>query len=175
MPRRSEQTVAYRVYHKGTDFLGIATIELPQIQQMTETLSGSGIAGEIENPTIGITQSMTCKLSFTSATPEFMMPLDWTESALWECYAALQVSDDATSLRSSIPYQINFLGRAKSYPLGTLEQGKKHGNEVELEVTRLQVLLDGDEKLLIDKLAFIYRVNGKELLQQVRAQTGLNV
>ncbi len=175
MPRRSEQTVAYRVYHKGTDFLGIATIELPQIQQMTETLSGSGIAGEIENPTIGITQSMTCKLTFTSATPEFMKPLNWTESALYECYAALQVSDDATSTRDSIPYQINFLGRAKNYPLGTLEQGKKHGNEVELEVTRLEVLLDGAEKLLIDKYAFIYRVEGVDLLQQVRAQTGLNV
>lgn len=175
MPRRSEQTVAYRVYHKGTDYLGIATIELPQVQQMTETLSGSGIAGEIENPTIGITQSMTAKLTFTSATPEFMKPLDWTESTLWECYSALQVSDDATSVRSSIPYQINFLGRAKSYPLGTLEQGKKHGNEVELEVTRLEVLLDGTEKLMIDKLDFIYRVDGVDLLKDVRSQIGLNV
>ena len=52
MSKRPEQTVAYRVYHKGSDFLGIATIELPQVQQMTETLSGSGIAGEIENPTM---------------------------------------------------------------------------------------------------------------------------
>lgn len=174
MSKRPEQTVAYRAYHKGSDFLGIATIELPQVQQMTETLSGSGIAGEIENPTIGITQSMTCKLTFTSPTPEFMKPLDWTETALWECYSALQVSDDATSVRSSIPYQINFLGRAKSYPLGSLEQGKKHGNEVEMEITRLEVLLDGQEKLMIDKLAFIYRVNGNDLLRQVRAQIGLN-
>ena len=84
------------------------------------------------------------------------------------------MSDDATSVRSSIPYQINFLGRAKSYPLGSLEQGKKHGNEVEMEITRLEVLLDGQEKLMIDKLAFIYRVNGNDLLRQVRAQTGLN-
>lgn len=175
MPRRSEQTVAYRVYHKGTDYLGIATIELPQVQQMTETLSGSGIAGEIENPTIGITQSMTAKFTFTSATPEVFKALDWTETALWECYSALQVSDDATSVRSSIPYQINVVGRVKSFPLGTLEQGKKHGNEVEMEVTRLDVLLDGTEKLMIDKLNFIYRVDGVDLLQDVRSQIGLNV
>lgn len=142
---------------------------------MTETLSGSGIAGEIENPTIGITQSMTVKLSFNSITKEVFKTLNWTETALWECYSALQVSDDATSVRDSIPYQINFLGRAKSFPLGSLEQGKKHGNEVEMEITRLEVLLDDTEKLLIDKLAFIYRVDGTDLLQQVRSQIGLNV
>ena len=104
MPRRPEQTVAYRVYHKGTDFLGIASVELPQVQQMTETLSGSGIAGEIENPTIGITQSMTCKLTFTSPVEQFAKPLNWTESALWECYSALQVSDDADSTWDSRLY-----------------------------------------------------------------------
>lgn len=175
MSKRSEQTVAYRIYHKGSDFLGVATIELPQVQQMTETLSGSGIAGEIENPTIGITQSMTAKLSFTSITQEVFKALNWTETALWECYSALQVSDDATSVRDSVPYQITFLGRAKSFPLGSLEQGKKHGNEVEMEITRLEVLLEGKEKLLIDKLAFIYRVDGTDLLQQVRSQTGMNV
>lgn len=175
MPRRSEQTVAFRVYHKGSDYLGMATLEMPQIQYMTETLSGSGIAGEIENPTIGITQAMSCKFSFNSISEDLFKSLNWTETALYECYSALQITDDATGVRDSVPYQINFLGRTKSFPLGSLEQGKKHGNEVEMEVTRLEFLLDGTEKLLLDKLNFIHRVDGTDLLQKVRAQTGLNV
>ena len=52
MPRRPEQTIAYRVYHDGTDMIGVATIDLPEIAYMTETISGSGVAGEIENPTL---------------------------------------------------------------------------------------------------------------------------
>ncbi|MDE6734942.1 MAG: phage major tail tube protein [Desulfovibrio sp.] len=175
MSKRPEQTVAYRVYHQGRDFMGIATLEMPQIQYMTETLSGSGIAGEIENPTIGITQSMTCKMTFTSITPEVFQAMDWTQSALFECWSALQVTEDATGVRESISYRVNMLGRAKSFPLGTQEQGKKHGNELELELTRLEVLLDGQEKLLIDKLNFMHRVNGTDLLGTVRAQIGLNV
>ncbi len=175
MPRRSEQTVAFRIYHKGQDLIGTATIEMPQVQYMTETLSGSGIAGEIDNPTIGISQSMTCKLSFTSITPEAFNSIDWTQTALYECYSALQVSDDATGVRSSVPYRINFLGRTKSFSFGSMEQGKKHGDEVELELTRLEIYLDNTEKLLIDKLNFIHRVNGTDLLQQVRAQTGMNI
>ena len=175
MPRRSEQTVAFRVYHQGTDMIGVATIEHPQIQYMNETLSGSGIAGEIDNPTIGITQAMSLKMTFISMTPEFLKILDWGQSSLFECYSALQVSDDATSIRDSVEYRINVLGRVKSAPLGTMEQGKKHGNEVEMEVTRLEVILDGQEKLLIDKLNFIHRVNGDDKLARVRAQMGLNV
>ena len=40
MPRRPEQTIAYRVYHDGTDMIGVATIDLPEIAYMTETISG---------------------------------------------------------------------------------------------------------------------------------------
>lgn len=175
MPRRSEQTVAYRVYHQGKDLLGIASIEMPNVQYMNETLSGSGIAGEIDNPTIGITQSLTCKLTFTAVNQEVFYILDWSKTALYECYLALQTSDDATSIRDSIPERINMLGRTKTFNFGSREQGKKHGNEVELELTRFEAYLENQEKLLIDKLNFIHRVNGTDLLQKVRAQTGLNI
>lgn len=174
MPKRPEQTVAYRVYHQGVDFIGTATVELPNIQYMNETLSGSGIAGEIDNPTIGITQSISCKLTFTSYTTEIFNTLNWSETALYECYGSLQESDDASGIRDSIPVRINFLGRVKSFPLGTLEQGKKLGQELEMEVTRLEILMAGVEKLLIDKLNFIHRVNGKDLLAKVRSQIGMN-
>lgn len=171
---RPEQTIAYRVYWQGKDLLGTAQIEMPQVQYMTETLNGSGLAGEIESPTLGLTQSMTAKLTFTSATKAIFDTLDWKLQPLFECYSALQVADESTSIRESVPYQINIVGRPKNMNLGTLEQGKKHGNDLELEVTRLEVLLDGEEQLLIDKINFIHRVKGNDLLAAVRVQMGLN-
>lgn len=170
-----EQTISFRVYHDGTGQIGVATIDLPELSYMTESLSGAGIAGEIDSPTLGMTESMTLKMSFNSVYPEIYNMLDWTRSNLFECYAAVQMSDPATSMRTSVPLRVNIVGRAKSFPLGSLEPGKKQGNEQELEVTRLEVLLDGEEKLLIDKLNFIHRVNGTDLLATVRAQMGLNV
>ena len=143
---RPEQNVAYRVYWQGKDLLGTAQIEMPQVQYMTETLSGSGLAGEIESPTIGLTQSMTCKMTFTSATKDVFDILDWTLQPLFECYSALQIVDESTSIRESIPYRLNIVGRPKNMSLGTMEQGKKHGNDLELEVTRLEILLDGEEQ-----------------------------
>lgn len=171
----SEQTVAFRVYYQGKDFLGMATLEMPEVSYITETLNGAGLAGEIESPVIGLTQSMTVKFSFTSATHPPFDSLDWTKQPLFECYSALQVADPATGIRSSVPFRVNVIGRPKTFSMGSLEQGKKHGNEEELEVTRLEVFLDGEEKLLIDKLNFIHRVNGKDLLATARQQMGLNV
>ena len=134
----------------------------------------SGLAGEIESPTIGLTQSMTCKMTFTSATKDVFDILDWTLQPLFECYSALQIVDESTSIRESIPYRLNIVGRPKNMSLGTMEQGKKHGNDLELEVTRLEILLDGEEQLLIDKINFIYKVQGTDLLAAVRVQMGLN-
>ena len=122
----------------------------------------------------GITQSMTCKMTFTSATKAIFSTLDWTLQPLFECYSALQVVDESTGIRNTVPFRLNIIGRPKNMSLGTLEIGKKHGNDLELEVTRLEVLLDGEEQLLIDKINFIYKVQGTDLLAAVRVQMGLN-
>ena len=40
----SEQNVAFMVYWQGKTFLGMAKLDLPEIQYITETLNGSGLA-----------------------------------------------------------------------------------------------------------------------------------
>jgi len=170
-----EQTIAYRIYNQGNSFLGVATIELPEVAYITETLNGAGLAGEIESPVVGLTQSMTIKLTWTNPTHEYYQILDWTQSQLYECYVSQQHSDPTTGLRANEPTRINFIGRVKTNSLGSLEQGKKRSNETEFEITRLECFLEGEEKLVIDKLNFVHRVNGTDLLAGVRSDMGVSV
>ena len=72
----SEQNVAFMVYWQGKTFLGMAKLDLPEIQYITETLNGAGLAGEIESPVIGLTQSMSCTFNFLSATHPPFASLD---------------------------------------------------------------------------------------------------
>lgn len=172
--RRPEQTIAFRAYFNGTDLLGVATIEMPQVQFLTETISGSGVAGEYESPTLGQTQSMTAKLSWISQTRNFYKLLDSTLLPLLELRASVQTEEETTGIRLPVPLLVTLLAHTKSSPLGSLETGKKHGNETELEVLRLQVELGGEEMLLIDKLRYIHRVQGKDILALTREHLGLD-
>ncbi len=174
MSRRPEQNIAYRVYHNGTDLLGVATVEMPQLQFITETISGTGVLGEYESPAMGQFQSMSVKLTWTSQTKNFFRLLQGSVQPMLELRASMQVEDEATGLRKAVPLLVTLLAHAKSSPLGSLEVGKKHGNETELEVIRLQVELNGEEMLLIDKLRYIYRVLGEDQLSDVREHLGLD-
>lgn len=170
---KPEQTIAFRVYYGGSDLLGVATVEMPQVQYLTETIAGSGVAGEYESPTLGMSQSMTAKLSWISQTKEFYKLLQTSQQALLELYASVQQVDESTGVRKPVPLKVTILGNTKSSPLGSLEQGKKHGNETEVEVLRVEVELDGTEMLLIDKLNFIHRVQGSDSLATVRGHLGV--
>ncbi|WP_346773701.1 phage major tail tube protein [Desulfovibrio sp. ZJ369] len=141
MSRRPEQTIAFRAYYNGTDLLGVATIEMPEVSYITETISGSGVAGEYESPALGMTQSMTAKLSWISQTKNFYKLLDSTLQPLLELRASVQMEDEATGIRKAVPLLVTLLAHTKTSPLGSLETGKKHGNETEMEVLRLQVEL----------------------------------
>lgn len=43
-----ERLINYRVYNESNALLGIATVDLPEIQAMSDTVSGAGIAGEVD-------------------------------------------------------------------------------------------------------------------------------
>ncbi len=121
--------------------MGVATIEMPEVSYITETISGSGVAGEYESPALGMTQSMTAKLSWISQTKNFYKLLDSTLQPLLELRASVQMEDEATGIRKAVPLLVTLLAHTKTSPLGSLETGKKHGNETEMEVLRLQVEL----------------------------------
>ena len=52
-----------KVYRDGIDLIGIATVELPSFEYMTETLTGLGIAGEIDSPVTGNFKAQNIKLT----------------------------------------------------------------------------------------------------------------
>ena len=41
-----DKTINYRVYKDGNNQLGIATVDLPDLSYMTDTISGAGFAGD---------------------------------------------------------------------------------------------------------------------------------
>ncbi|MCC1846516.1 phage major tail tube protein, partial [Salmonella enterica subsp. enterica serovar Indiana] len=74
--------------------IGIADAKLPSIEMMTETVSGAGIAGEIETGTLGHFKSMSVSLKWRTLTA------------------------DGTNLFLSSSHQVDFRGSQQVYDAG---------------------------------------------------------
>ncbi|MFW5487656.1 MAG: phage major tail tube protein [Desulfovibrio sp.] len=167
-----EKTIAFNVYKDGAVLMGVATVDLPQLQSMTETLSGAGIAGEIDSPTLGHFQSMTVKLSFRTKTANFVK-LQAPESHHLDLRAAVQHHDGGSGTIGATPERIILRGMPKSASFGKFETAKPQDSEIELEVTYLKLVQDGKEVLEMDKLNFIFMVDGTDYLTAVRSALGV--
>ena len=54
-----ERLINYRVYNEANALMGMATVDLPELQAMSDTVSGAGIAGEVDSPVLGHYQAMS--------------------------------------------------------------------------------------------------------------------
>jgi len=171
MSRIHEKTIAFNVYLGGAELMGVADVELPSPEQIAETVSGAGIAGEYESPTLGHTKSMVAKFKFRSKTSGYFKLLAPQAHEL-DLRASVQVHDSATGKLGSEPERALIRGIPKKPGLGKWESGKAQDADVELEVLYLKLVQNGDEVLEVDKLNYIYRVNGTDYLATVRRDLG---
>lgn len=167
-----EKLVNARVYKNGSQFLGVANIDLPQIQSMTASIKGSGISGEVDSVVTGHYQSMQIKIQFrtpTTASLELASPI----AHQLDFRASIDVSEPMTGLRTISTIKVWVKGTPKSNGIGKFEPGATMDSEVELEVLAMGVWVDGEECVYLDKFNYICRVAGVDYLAAARAAEGV--
>lgn len=167
-----ERLINFRVYAENNDLLGIATVEMPEIAYMTDTVSGAGIAGEVESPIIGHIQSMSAKFSWRTVEKRAMM-LAEQKAHLVEVRGSQQIHDASHGIYSSRPVRVTMKLVPKTVSLGSFEVGSTTDTETEFEVLYLKVYVNGEEMLEVDKYNYKFVVNGSDQLSGVRADLGL--
>lgn len=168
-----EQTINYEVYVEGGRCLGTASVELPELQYMTQTIKGAGVAGEMDAPTLGHLQSLEMKLTFRAL---FDKPVELMQQRLatnLSCRGALQRYDATLGLVKVVRVRVDMRGRPKGINLGKLEPGELTDTEITFECDIISVKIDDREVFMHDKLNFINRIEGVDQLMDVRAALGL--
>lgn len=159
-----EKINEFNIYLDGTKMIGVASsIDLPEINMQTSTVSGVGVSGEIDSPTLGQFEGMEQEISFNtlySSAADMMNPLTPVNLTI---RAAQQVYDKTggyvfKSLR------VVEMGRVKKFKPGKVEKGEAMEASVTLEITYILIEVDGEELLEVDKLNPVYRVNGVDML-----------
>lgn len=167
-----ERLVNFRVYDEGRNLMGIATVDLPEIEAMSETTTGAGIAGEVETPTLGHYGSMTTTFSWRTIEKAAMV-LSQARAHHVEIRGSQQIYDAALGLQKTVPVRVVMRIIPKTVTLGTFEPGATTDTEQEFEVTFLSVFVDNVSMVTIDKFNFIAIVGGVDALAGVRKDLGI--
>lgn len=163
-----EKINEYNVYLDGTKMIGVAASStLPEVNMKTSTVEGVGVGGELDSPTIGQFESMEQEVQFNtlySSAIDMLNPLTVVNLT----FRAAQQVYDKTGGYSFKSLRIVEMGRVKKFNPGKIEKGEGMEATVTLELTYVMVEVDGTQLLEIDKLNGVYKVNGVDMLADVR-------
>jgi P2 family phage contractile tail tube protein len=167
-----ERLIGFRVYDDANDLLGIATVDLPELEAMSDTVSGAGIAGEVESPVLGHYGSMTT--TFTWRTIEkAAIKLSQPKAHAVEVRGSQQVYDAANGSYNTVAVRCSMRITPKTTGLGTFETGATTDTEQEFEVLYMKLYVAGKAVAEIDKFNYIAKFGDEDSLKSVRSDLGL--
>lgn len=168
-----ERLINFRVYVAGNMMAGEATIDLPDLEPMTDTVSGAGIAGEVDSPLLGHYQSMTTSITWRTIT-EHALGLAAPKAHELEARGSHQIYDAGTGQYKTESVRVAMRAVPKNISLGTFEVGSATDTETEFEVSYIKIDVAGNTRVEIDKYNYKAVIDGHDYLASVRKDLGLN-
>ena len=145
-------------------------VELPELEAITDTLEGSGVLGEIEDPVTGQFSSMTIKIPFAVLYEDMFKIVNTTNPPQLTLRGSEQCMDPSTGATDYYPIKIVLRGKAKTTSLGTLAKGTKGEPEVEMEVLYIKITVNEVTVIELDKLNYVFVLNDVDMLEKIRNQ-----
>ena len=152
--------------------MGLATLDLPEFNAKAEDISGAGIMGEISFPTPGFYESAELTLHWRTVTKEFSALMGQDAHDLTLRGSQLNY-DSATGKMVHEPVKIVVRGVLKKGAVGKFEPATGTESETTLEVVYYKMSINGTDVIEIDKLNYIYKVQGTDHMIKTRENLGL--
>lgn len=162
---------AYNVYNKGKRQAGISDeVTLPDFEALTETISGPGFLGEIDEPLLGHFGASEMEIPFRTLNEEMFDILAAGNAVDLTLRMSTQAIVESTLATDFLPSRVVIRGKSKGFTGGKVKQGKGTGSSVKVEIIYILIEYNGKKKFELDKLNFVYKVNNVDLLAKVRKQ-----
>lgn len=160
---------SFNVYKDGTRLIGISDeVTLPDFESITETLSGPGILGEIDDPTLGHFQSMEMEIPFRTMDKDLFILSNDTSSVMITLRGSIQYTVNDTGATTLKPMRIVVRGKNKGITGGKAKQGTGTASSIKLEILYILIEIGNVVEIELDKLNFVYKLHGKDLLKKIR-------
>jgi P2 family phage contractile tail tube protein len=161
------------VYVDEANWLGKSEVELPSIAHKVIEMKQFGISGSMEVPLIGHIDKLDGKIKFKAIEPDALNVIYNPKKApLLDVRAAQQKYN--TSSGEIVIEDIKITMRAffKNVKIQSMKQGSDSESEADYAAHYFKMEINGQEVLEIDKFNYIYKVNGEDILAEVRSALG---
>jgi len=140
----------YSIFKDGRRLIGLADVTLANMQNMADTLKGSGIFGEIDMPVQAHFQSMTVTLNWITVVDDALLA-SIQDGAQLDAWAAHQAHDSGTNRIIHNGWRYVMGTAPKSFNLGKLEVGAKGEAVSEYELISVRIFRNDRVVAEIDK------------------------
>jgi uncharacterized protein len=161
-------------YIEGATFLGKGSVTLPEVTTLTETFESMGIAGDVDIPLPGLTEALEGSIKMSSWDADgYAIMLDTSKAHQLDVRFSMQRYDSQTGATEEVPCQAVIRASFKSMSGVELKRATTEGAEFEFTAPYYKLRIGDEDVLEIDKFNYIYRVKGRDLLEQTRLNLGM--
>lgn len=167
-----DQTVInFACYEDNNELVGLGEATLPDVSWISNSLSGAGIAGNIDTVVLGHLDAMTLSMKFHTLT-EYGIRMNEPRRHNIDLRVAQQDENTVAGTLDVVPVKHVMVVIPKSYKAGNVTPAAEADASGEYAVRYWAVYIDGKKVQEIDPLNYICFVNGKDYLAGVRAALG---
>lgn len=150
----------------GERLVGISDeISLPSFDMVTCAVTGAGILGEIEDPVMGQFKSTEIEVPFNTMTDDTFELMAKGSLVSLNIRGSFQNMTTETSENAFTQIRIVIKGKLKGFEAGKAKIGEGTGSKLKLELLYFKLELGGNDMLELDKLNSVYKVMGRDMLQ----------
>lgn len=166
-----QSVINFAVYEDSTEFVGLAKVTLPDLTALTQSISGAGIAGNVESVLLGHFEAMTLGLSFRNTTKQVIRLAEPRRHNI-DLRIAQQDENTVKGAIETRSVKHVFVVIPKSTKGGTVAPASPTDGSGEYAVRYWANYIDGEKVLEIDPLNVICYINGVDYLAPVRKALG---
>lgn len=163
----SGSIIAHKFFDNGIEVADNVSCQLPPIENGTVEVKGAGILGSFDMPSSGQLNAMVFSASMRSINKG---AINLSTPGLHNIELRF-VKDAMTGDGQEVPEgtKIFVTGIFKKFDPGKVEINSTMDGSIEYEVLRYRIVINGEEVLLIDKKNYIYKVNGVDYMEKIKA------
>ena len=166
-----QSNINFAIYEDGIEYMGMASVGMPTLTNLTQSISGAGIAGNVEAIIKGHVDTMTLTLNFRTTTPASVRLSEPRRHTI-DLRVAQQEEDPVSNTISAQPEKHVMVILPKTHNVGNIAPASPSNGSGEYAVRYWATWVNGVKVREIDPMNFIYMVDGVDYLADVRKALG---